>query len=580
MRLPLVIFLSVATGFALGELWPLRAPPRPAGSPQAAGDIPHATATNPPVAQIKKPASGVARSAADESGEGEAPAWEQTLSKKLRTIASDAQIMDNVGVFERSVGQLQESLSVYSLDELSAMAQDLADPKKGSIQRAVIFPAVLSEMATRSPEKALHFLMEGLTEEMRRDGGAAKFVFQAIARKDLGYLSSWLAKNTTEWTKPDGDLSEGIKVLAAVSADAAFGFIAAAPPSANRDLLYATAFLKLGEVNLASATSELQRIDPRYRPDAIGAIARGLGTVNSQAAIDFLKKNKDTPIQPYVLQTIFSAWYAKDQAAALENLKSLPEPMLVNILSDVSTMNRLQRKDPDATLDLLSKLVPTRSNTWIIVQNLGWMLDQSSDRIVAWLDAQTADYSNLGLQTQTYSIWAQQKPEAAFAALQARPSLLQNEEIVAGLAHGMAGNPLSETLQWSQKLPMEQRDRFQQAAIGFAAEKQPRAVMEYLAAQPNGGSPELYQKLGGSLAALDVNEAKNWSQRQTGKLGEAAVAGVVAGLMKSDAQGASVWLAQLPAGPTRNAGIKVLVDEIAETDPVAAAQWRKNLSGQ
>jgi len=69
----------------------------------------------------------------------------------------------------------------------------------------------------------------------------------------------------------------------------------------------------------------------------------------------------------------------------------------------------------------------------------------------------------------------------------------------------------------------------------------------------------------------------NWSARQTGALGEAAVAGVVTGLTKSDVPGAANWLNELPAGPSRNAGIKVLVEEIAETDPVAAIEWKNSL---
>ena len=251
--------------------------------------------------------------------------------------------------------------------------------------------------------------------------------------------------------------------------------------------------------------------------------------------------------------------------------------MLLSVLSSNRSGDRLRRKDPEATLDLLARLTPTRSNENAFVYNLASLVSLAPDRVATWLDEQTEGNTNLPIKSRVYADWARQDPEAAFAALKSRPEMLQNEEVVTGLARGMAGSSLAETVKWSEHLPQQQRDRFRQAAVGFAAEKQPRSVVDYLAAQPNREGPEIYQKLGTSLVSLDINEAKNWSLRQTGKQGEAAVAGVVAGWVKSDAVEASVWLSALPPGPARNAGIKVLVDEVAESDPAAAAKWRKLL---
>jgi hypothetical protein len=79
------------------------------------------------------------------------------------------------------------------------------------------------------------------------------------------------------------------------------------------------------------------------------------------------------------------------------------------------------------------------------------------------------------------------------------------------------------------------------------------------------------------LAGSDFDFAKEWAFKQSAANQPSAVAGFIQGWVKSDAQGASKWLAELPDGPTRVAGIEVLVEEIHETDPQAAAEWRKLL---
>ncbi|RYD86656.1 MAG: hypothetical protein EOP50_22075 [Sphingobacteriales bacterium] len=50
--------------------------------------------------------------------------------------------------------------------------------------------------------------------------------------------------------------------------------------------------------------------------------------------------------------------------------------------------------------------------------------------------------------------------------------------------------------------------------------------------------------------------------------------------MKSDPVAASQWLATLPAGPVRDEGAKVVIEQVNDTDPEMAEQWRKSLSSQ
>jgi len=505
------------------------------------------------------------------SEQGGLAQWEGQLEAELRTHTSEPQLMDGgMPVIRQAVGSLRTSLGKRSVEELSMMVNSLSDPARQSVQRGVMLAAVLAEVAARNPEEAVRLMRDKVSAYWREL--TDPFVFPEIARKNPGFLSVWLSRAGTNWQKPTSELLEGIKALASVSADSAFSLIASSSGTADRAALYSAVFRQLGESDPLNASRKLESIDPKYRAKAVGEIALGMSVASPHAAIEWLKQNKDTPVPRFYLSSIVYEWLAKDKGEAFASLRLLPESLLLHVLGSNTTADRLQRKDPGATLELLSRLTPTRSNKDVFLRNLIPMLDRAPEQVIGWLDGQTADDLNSPLRSRVYSMWAQRDPEAAYSSLKARPDLLNNESIVAGLAQGMAAGSLADITNWSANLPAEQRDRFQQEAIGFAAERQPRAVMNYLAAQPLRATPDILQKLGGSLAELDINEAKSWCLRQTGPQGEAAVAGVITGWAKSDAERASIWLAELPPGKNRNAGIKVLVAEVAESDPAAAAE--------
>ena len=50
--------------------------------------------------------------------------------------------------------------------------------------------------------------------------------------------------------------------------------------------------------------------------------------------------------------------------------------------------------------------------------------------------------------------------------------------------------------------------------------------------------------------------------------------------MKSDPVAASGWLSSQPIGPAREAGARVIISAIQDTDPEMAEQWRKTLPGE
>jgi hypothetical protein len=48
--------------------------------------------------------------------------------------------------------------------------------------------------------------------------------------------------------------------------------------------------------------------------------------------------------------------------------------------------------------------------------------------------------------------------------------------------------------------------------------------------------------------------------------------------LKRDPIAASEWLSKQPAGPARDAGAQEIINQIKDTDPETAEQWRKSMT--
>ena len=59
---------------------------------------------------------------------------------------------------------------------------------------------------------------------------------------------------------------------------------------------------------------------------------------------------------------------------------------------------------------------------------------------------------------------------------------------------------------------------------------------------------------------------------------EPAYAALITTWMKTDPIAASEWLSQQPAGPARDAGAQEIINQIKDTDPEMAEQWRKSMT--
>lgn len=90
---------------------------------------------------------------------------------------------------------------------------------------------------------------------------------------------------------------------------------------------------------------------------------------------------------------------------------------------------------------------------------------------------------------------------------------------------------------------------------------------------------EQAEKLYADIALIRANEnvkdAINWARSLEPKISDAAFGSIVKNWAQKDPQSAANWLTEQPPSDTRNSGIRALIEEIKDTDPSGAEQWRQ-----
>jgi hypothetical protein len=78
-------------------------------------------------------------------------------------------------------------------------------------------------------------------------------------------------------------------------------------------------------------------------------------------------------------------------------------------------------------------------------------------------------------------------------------------------------------------------------------------------------------------AKMDLSAAQQWVEKLPETDAAKGYQGLMITWMKTDPVAASGWLSSQPLGPAREAGARVLISQIKDTDPEMAEQWRKTL---
>ncbi|WP_193212931.1 hypothetical protein [Luteolibacter marinus] len=112
----------------------------------------------------------------------------------------------------------------------------------------------------------------------------------------------------------------------------------------------------------------------------------------------------------------------------------------------------------------------------------------------------------------------------------------------------------------------------------------PEKAANYLAGEGAGAEishkHELLSRVGESLGASGIDVARNWLDNLPQSDQPAAMTGIASSMAKSDPSGLAAFLGVLPQDENWEAGVRVLVNNLQEADPEAAAAWQAMLQSK
>ena len=246
-------------------------------------------------------------------------------------------------------------------------------------------------------------------------------------------------------------------------------------------------------------------------------------------------------------------------------------------------MQQAIKADANGFVDLLNRVVPTSANKGFY------------DGVISQLSAADYPLAKRVLDEMPDSMAKHQLTISAFgalcgqnveAALQEASKCTGNgrEAAFRGIAKQLANEDFNKALTVAKGEEAPLRQAVLREVARATAYRKPENAVTILQ------DPVLSREIGTDFrqemlnttvttwAKQDLSAAQQWVE----KLPEADAAkgyqGLMTSWMKTDPVAASEWLSKQALGPARDAGAKVLIEQIKDTDPERAEQWRKSLA--
>jgi hypothetical protein len=250
---------------------------------------------------------------------------------------------------------------------------------------------------------------------------------------------------------------------------------------------------------------------------------------------------------PYFQKTLMMNMEATD---ALEILLKVPLTGATQS-SYESFFNQMAEKAPEAVLSEIRKLPPSPAHNDLLRGVFAKVASQDLALAIQQTAQLTGGEQTMALRGVALSL-AIANPERAL-------------EVAAGAQQGP-----------------QQQEVYREIARASASQKPENAVKIL-------EDPAMLEKLGADFrqkmlletvrtwADRNLEAAQQWVEKLPASDAPDAVQGLMTTWMKSDPVAASGWLSNQPTGPAREAGARVVIDQIKDTDPEMAEQWRKTL---
>ncbi|MBN8456533.1 MAG: hypothetical protein J0M04_01615 [Verrucomicrobia bacterium] len=342
----------------------------------------------------------------------------------------------------------------------------------------------------------------------------------------------------------------------------------------------------LAQRNAQLALSLLReaKLSPDQKASAIGNIANTMSDSEPAAALALLDEAQRPETTAHYLCSIFSKWLRQDPTQASIALGALSPGQMNSLMKYQRFLYALSEQDVSVAAKCLSVVGLTKENAGACEVIISKMAQKDLGAALAALSGIQGGPARDSITAAMFASAYSQDPQMAVNEAQKLPPE-QASLAYRGIARKAAEQlPLEEALRLIDGVSSPAKQDLYREIARTVAYQNPENAVKVL------GDAALSQKIGldfrqemvnatvATWAKQDLSAARDWVE----KLPEADAAkgcqGLMTSWMKTDPVAASEWLSKQAVGPARDAGAKVLIEQIKDTDPERADQWRKSLT--
>lgn len=508
---------------------------------------------------------------------------------RLHTAAEGADFHHIINVM--SGGPSNEEWSTYvkqikSLSDKSLLkllketSESRTDPSY-----APTFASAVTELARRDPEAALSWF---LPEEMESNEPGWTGVATILGQSAPQLLENWLLDDLKSGSLDvrRNCLAMGVAAIAKNYPSEALEFANKIPAGiiAQGDIINSI-FGYFGNKSPAEAESAAQAnytgamLDKALYNISLGALA-------PEESLSIAKKIGSEELRGLAMSGAYGAWMGSDFPAAVKALESLDGVQIQSILqcepeAQSSLINYISGKDPQAALDILGKLIASKSNLGIFQAVVDSLAEKSPEKAVELITSIPESEFKNHLVASQYSKLASLNTPRAISQASNLPAGDSRSAAFAsiGSVAGFKGLDAAEEL--GRGLKADDQKSFWGEALPTLAYQNPKELVDYLKNNqvPMDGADKksVLAALGENLSSTESSYAVTWMNSLSPVDQPAAMSGISRQMAKADILQLSQLLSNSPQDEKWLVGAKVLVENVRNSDPEMAKKWQNSI---
>ncbi|MBN8456534.1 MAG: hypothetical protein J0M04_01620 [Verrucomicrobia bacterium] len=426
-------------------------------------------------------------------------------------------------------------------------------------------------------------VLKSITERAASEPGKGIWDdLEQIARENPEELIRWIDEHANDRSLKN-ELGDALVALSRYDADAAIRLAEGKTSAVGSPILVTVFYDFMARNGIEKSLEVVARLPLKERDAGLIGIAsvpdNDVATTLKVLAMMGKQSSRDQALAQHFRYLGFSG----DGLKIMELARQLPETDAVNAVFDISVSHLLRKYASGFFYETLSKTPLTSSNSEAFQRLLISGAAENFDQIKKVVDSLPSSKLRDRIVMDFYEQFAVTNTEEAIRKLE---NVSEADSVLAtrGVVRSLSSVDLAGALELANRASSGQQLDIYREIARTSALQQPENAVKILE------DPILSEKIGSDFrqemlnatvatwAKQDLSAARDWVERLPEADSAKGYQGLMTSWMKADPVAASEWLSKQAVGPARDAGAKVLIEQIKDTDPERAEQWRKSLA--